>query len=300
MPGDEGCSAAAAGALSKGDEDDEDDEDDDDAFFTTTTNDNKKKSGCPAPLGAIEVIGAGLGRTGTKSLQAALGLLGYRTYHFPPPHHAAAWAEHAEGRRPLSDVLSMIAAEGFTATCDNPCCDVYLEQLRAFPSARVVLTVRSSASAWASSWATLMRFVAAQERPFSLAYPSFVQWIPFMRAWRRMRSLIGGHLGLAPGGPRSRTRTRGSPRSTRHTTRRWLRACRRTACWSSTCATGGRRSAASSAGRRPRACRFPRVNESADIAQVVARVLDAVAYAWLPCCCALAAAARHLASTWRR
>ena len=29
--------------------------------------------------GGIEVIGAGLGRTGTKSLQAALDLLGYKT-----------------------------------------------------------------------------------------------------------------------------------------------------------------------------------------------------------------------------
>ena len=53
-------------------------------------------------------------------------------------------------------------------------------------------------------------------------------------------------------------------------------------------------------GWAPEGVPFPRVNESADIAQVVARVLDAVAYAWLPCCCALAAAARHLASAWRR
>ena len=49
----------------------------------------------------------------------------------------------------------------------------------------------------------------------------------------------------------------------------------------------------------PEGVPFPRVNESADIARA-ARVLDAVAYAWLPCCCALAAAAWHLASAWRR
>ena len=43
----------------------------------------------------IKVIGAGLGRTGTKSLAAALDILGYKTYHFPLPQHSAAWAAYA-------------------------------------------------------------------------------------------------------------------------------------------------------------------------------------------------------------
>ena len=45
----------------------------------------------------------------------------------------------------------------------------------------------------------LTRFIEVQERPFSLAYPTFVQWVPFMRAWKRMRGVCGTHLGLPPG-----------------------------------------------------------------------------------------------------
>ena len=54
--------------------------------------------------GDIEVIGAGLGRTGTKSLQAALDVLGYKTYHFPLPAHAETWAKFSEGQV-TSDVV---------------------------------------------------------------------------------------------------------------------------------------------------------------------------------------------------
>lgn len=29
-----------------------------------------------------------------------------------------------------------------------------------------------------------MKFIEVQERPFSLGYPTFIQWVPFMRAWK--------------------------------------------------------------------------------------------------------------------
>mmetsp|Transcript_15390 Transcript_15390/g.30379 ORF Transcript_15390/g.30379 Transcript_15390/m.30379 type:complete len:269 (-) Transcript_15390:58-864(-) len=149
--------------------------------------------------GAIRVIGAGLGRTGTKSLQAALEKLGYKTYHFPLPAHAGTWAKFAEGTASSDEVLDMIAGEGYTATCDQPTADLYLQQLNKYPDAKVVLTVRDSGEKWAASWKVLMRFIAIQERPFSLLYPTFIQWIPFMRAWKRMRDIMGTHLGLPPG-----------------------------------------------------------------------------------------------------
>ncbi len=147
----------------------------------------------------IQVIGAGLGRTGTKSLQAALEMLGYKTYHFPLPAHAETWAQYAEGRASSDAVFDMVARDGFTATCDNPPADLYREQLRKYPNAKVVLTVRDSSAKWVASWKVLMAFVAVQERPFSLGYPTFIQWVPFMRAWKRMRGVIGTHLGLPSG-----------------------------------------------------------------------------------------------------
>ena len=94
--------------------------------------------------GSIQIVGAGMGRTGTKSLQAALDLLGYKTYHFPLPAHAETWARHAEGTVSSDAVLEMIVQDGFTATCDQPPADLYAEQLRKYPGAKVVLTVRDS------------------------------------------------------------------------------------------------------------------------------------------------------------
>ena len=143
---------------------------------------------CDAP--GIQVIGAGMGRTGTKSLQAALDKLGYKTYHFPLPAHAETWAQYAEGRVSSDAVLDMVTHDGFTATCDNPPADLFREQLAKYPKAKVVLTVRDGSAKWASSWKVLMEFIALQEQPFSLSYPTFIQWVPFMRAWKRMRGCV--------------------------------------------------------------------------------------------------------------
>lgn len=147
----------------------------------------------------IHVIGAGLGRTGTKSLQSALEVLGYKTYHFVSPSHAALWAAYARGSATSGDVLDRITNEGYTATCDNPTADLFAEQLKQYPNARVVLTVRDSPERWEESWKVLMEFIRVQEQPFSLLFPSFLQWIPFLRDWKAMRSIMGTHIGLPPG-----------------------------------------------------------------------------------------------------
>eukprot|EP00038_Savillea_parva_P010742 m.192462 g.192462 ORF g.192462 m.192462 type:complete len:258 (-) comp18648_c0_seq1:1219-1992(-) len=147
----------------------------------------------------IQVIGAGLGRTGTMSLQAALDSLGYKTYHYPQPAHAETFARLAEGRVGPAVAFGLVVDSGHTATCDQPAADFFAEQLRLYPDAKVVLTVRDTGAKWAASWKVLMRFIEVQERPFSLMYPTFIQWIPFMRAWKRMRGVMGTHLGLAPG-----------------------------------------------------------------------------------------------------
>ena len=244
----------------------------------------------------IEVIGAGMGRTGTKSLQAALDLLGYRTYHFPLPKHAETWARFADGDDGVSseDVFAMIARDGFTATCDNPSADCYAQQLAQFPRAKVVLTVRDSGAKWAASWRVLMRFVAVQERPFSLAYPTFVQWVPFMRAWKRMRGLIGTHLGLAPG-----ALVRGW--AARPDADAWLAAQYEAhnaqvrarvppaqllvfnvkEGWAPLCAF---------LGKVVPDVPFPHVNESAEI-ELATKLHVAVSYAWIPAVVAMAAVA---------
>ena len=61
-----------------------------------------------------KVIGAGLGRTGTKSLAAALDILGYKTYHFPLPQHSAAWAAYASGTGSVQDAINIAVVDGDT------------------------------------------------------------------------------------------------------------------------------------------------------------------------------------------
>ncbi|CAM9803692.1 unnamed protein product, partial [Heterosigma akashiwo] len=148
----------------------------------------------------IEVIGAGLGRTGTKSLAAALDLLGYKTYHFPLPEHSAAWAAYAGGTGSVQDAISAAVEDGYNATCDQPMADLFAAQLEMYPNARVILTVRDSPQKWAQSWKMLLEFISVQERPFSFMVPHFHQWIPFMKNWKQMRRIMGvPTLGLPPG-----------------------------------------------------------------------------------------------------
>ena len=100
---------------------------------------------------ALEVIGAGFGRTGTASLQGALEELGLnRCYHmkevFKNPTHAAIWRAAAEGKSVDWDAL----LEGYQATVDWPGCTFYQELMERYPDAKVLLNVRDP-EAWYKS-----------------------------------------------------------------------------------------------------------------------------------------------------
>ena len=148
---------------------------------------------------AIEVIGAGLGRTGTLSLQAALEQLGYKGHHFVDFSHAKQWADLAHGKTSVDAIIDLIVENGFTATTDNPTADIYKDLFKRFPDARVILTVRDSPETFAKSWKTLYDSVEVTERDFSWKFPSFFQWIPTFRHLKEMRCFMGTtHLELGP------------------------------------------------------------------------------------------------------
>ena len=91
----------------------------------------------------LEVIGAGLGRTGTLSLKVALEELGFsRCYHMTEvlahPEHAHVWDAAARGEPVDWEALF----RGYRATVDWPGCNFYQEFLRLYPEAKVILTVR--------------------------------------------------------------------------------------------------------------------------------------------------------------
>ncbi len=106
----------------------------------------------------LEVIGAGFGRTGTKSMKAALEELGFGPcYHmselFRHPEHMEQWraamrGEPVDWERVLGD---------YRATVDWPGCTFYGELLERNPDAKVILTVRDPQRWYESARGTIYR-----------------------------------------------------------------------------------------------------------------------------------------------
>lgn len=100
----------------------------------------------------LQIIGAGLGRTGTHSLKLALErLLGGPCYHmmevFGHPEHIEQWQMAADGGTP--DWTSLFA--DFDATVDWPAASFWRELADAFPDAVVLLSTRPADDWWRSA-----------------------------------------------------------------------------------------------------------------------------------------------------
>jgi hypothetical protein len=91
----------------------------------------------------LQVIGAGLGRTGTMALKTALEQLG-----FAPCHHMYEVIQHPEQtgfweratRGEAVDWEEVFA--NYRASCDWPSCSFYKELAERYPAAKVILTLR--------------------------------------------------------------------------------------------------------------------------------------------------------------
>lgn len=148
----------------------------------------------------VQVICAGMGRTGTMSLTEALNILGYKTYHYLDVSHHQAWADLASGKKTSEEVIEMIAREGYNATLENPTSDIYQDILKKYPNAKVVLTVRDTPEAFCKSWKTLFDTMVITEQTFSFKYPSFFGFIPLFANLKQIRYFMGTtHMKLNPG-----------------------------------------------------------------------------------------------------
>jgi hypothetical protein len=93
----------------------------------------------------LELIGAGLGRTGTLSLKAALERIGYSPcYHMieilTAPERARHWLEQAPaGGRDWERIF-----RGYRATVDWPAAAFWQELAARYPHAKVLLSLRDS------------------------------------------------------------------------------------------------------------------------------------------------------------
>jgi Sulfotransferase domain len=114
----------------------------------------------------LRVVGAGLGRTGTASLQLALQqLLDGRCYHmgevFGRTDDIPVWHAAVNGTSP--DWGTFLAE--FVATVDWPACTFWPELADANPDALVLLSTRSSAEAWWRSARDTIFDIAQRELP---------------------------------------------------------------------------------------------------------------------------------------
>lgn len=105
---------------------------------------------------SIKIIGAGFGRTGTKSLQVALETLGFAPcYHmttlFRSPQESRTWQRALAGEE--VDWQRFLAK--YEATVDWPGCTFYKALMAAFPDAKVLLTVREPEQWYESAAATI-------------------------------------------------------------------------------------------------------------------------------------------------
>jgi hypothetical protein len=112
---------------------------------------------------ALKLIGAGLGRTGTLSLKLALEQLGIGPcYHMAEvlmdPSRGSAWVRAADGNPDWNSIF-----EGFAATVDYPGCAFWRDLIQFYPSAKVLLSVRSPEDWFESTQQTI--FSEEQSKP---------------------------------------------------------------------------------------------------------------------------------------
>ena len=122
----------------------------------------------------LQVIGAGVGRTGTNSLRLALNQLGFGPcYHMYEvaqnlPVTVPLWASAVDGRAEWATIY-----EGYASAVDWPTAGFFRELNAAYPQAKFVLTVRTAES-WAESFsATIYKLQAGADQAPAAFKPWF-------------------------------------------------------------------------------------------------------------------------------
>ena len=104
---------------------------------------------------ALKVVGSGLGRTGTKSLQTALNMLGVGPCHhmvevFAHPESVPLWIEAGAGRPDWDKIF-----DGYGAMVDYPGARYWRELAAFYPEAKVLHSVRDPDRWFDSTQATI-------------------------------------------------------------------------------------------------------------------------------------------------
>lgn len=104
---------------------------------------------------SVEVINAGLCRTGTMSTRKALVDMGFgECYHMQEcfaRSDTPIWMKCFE-KDCFDPVIKLMSEANFKSGCDLPFCAIFEELLISYPKAKVVLTVRDDPQKWVDSW----------------------------------------------------------------------------------------------------------------------------------------------------
>ena len=114
---------------------------------------------------SIEIIGAGVGRTGTLSLKHALEELGYqKTHHMMEllqnPPQLPYWRELLKTRN--TDYNTML--KGYMAVVDLPGAFFYKELMTKYPDAKIILTVRDPEKWYKSAYDTIFQMPKGMDK----------------------------------------------------------------------------------------------------------------------------------------
>lgn len=104
---------------------------------------------------ALKIVGSGLGRTGTKSLQTALNMLGVGPCHhmmevFAHPESLPLWVEAAAGRPDWDAIFA-----GYRSMVDFPGAAFWRELVAYYPEAKVLHSLRDPDAWFDSTQATI-------------------------------------------------------------------------------------------------------------------------------------------------
>ena len=105
----------------------------------------------------LEIIGSGLGRTGTKSIHSALNQLGFGPTHhmfelFQHQERIPLWIEAGEGRADWEAIF-----EGYRSAVDYPTAAFWRELADYYPGAKIIHTVRDPEEWFDSTQETIFR-----------------------------------------------------------------------------------------------------------------------------------------------
>jgi len=104
----------------------------------------------------LKIVGAGLGRTGTKSMQTALTMLGFGPCHhmlevFQHPESMQQWIDAGEERADWDAVF-----KDYNSAVDYPSAAYWRELIGHYPNAKVLLTMRDPDEWFDSVQATIL------------------------------------------------------------------------------------------------------------------------------------------------